>query len=571
MKKVLTVSAGMIVSQILAPTVLNAQTLPAGADPSRVEQRFAEPTQARAQARELRGLESTMPPAQAAQIELQINDIQLTGNTVLSKDEVDAILAEVRGKTVTLSEVFAVAAKITSAYGKNGYLLSRVIVPPQELEPSGASIRLEAVEGYVDEVIWPEDLDRYRNFFDEYGEKITAARPLKAQTLERYLLLASDLPGLTFKSNMKASATNARASTLTLTVEEDPYDLSLSVDNRGTEGSGPLQSTVNGSLNNLAGFHERWSAGYTIAGSSAGSIKPELHYVSFGYSQILNSEGLTFALDGNASWGRPGTEALLALDYKARSLNLSTSFAYPFIRTRSENLTGTIAFDFKNSQSTNFAGIASEDRLRILRAELAYDKADEYNGTNQIIWSVSKGIEGLGSTENGNPNASRTPGEVDFFKTTLSLSRTQQLKRGWSLYGSAFGQWTPDALLSSQECGFGGQTYGRGFDSSIITGDRCFMGSTELRYNLPINNQPINKVIDSAQVYGFADYGHIWNIDAPLGTPEKDDAASAGIGLRFGKSNNFNGDIAVSRTILEPTSTPEPSAWRGWFRLTTRF
>ncbi|WP_139043865.1 ShlB/FhaC/HecB family hemolysin secretion/activation protein [Allomesorhizobium alhagi] len=545
-----------------------AQNVPPGAEPGRIEQRFEEPPAPQARVRVREGLESTMPASEAAQITLELRGIEIEGSTVYTDDELRELYAALLGKKVTLLQVFEVAAKVTARYGNDGYLLSRVIVPPQELNQAGAVIRLQVVEGYIDEVIWPGGIDRYRNFFDSYAAKITAERPIRAGHLERYLLLANDLPGLTFKSTLRASERNPGASTLVLEMETNRYDASLSTDNHGTEASGPYQGIVSGRLNNAFGAHESLSGGYVIAGPSEGD-DPELHYFFFGYDQVLNSEGLTFSFSGNKSRGDPGTALLSALEYQTRSLNLTTGVSYPFIRTRSQNLTGTVFFDYEDSEGLTSSGLATEDRLRILRAELAYDFADQWSGINQAIVSLSQGIDGLGSTSNNNPNASRMPGVVDFFKTTLFVSRQQPLPNRFSSYVSLFGQLAADPLLSSQECGYGGRRFGRGFDASIVTGDHCVLLNGELRYDLQVPAS-LDAVLDHAQTYMFADYGRIWNIDAPAGTADSDDGAAAGVGLRFG-TKKLSADIAVSRTLEDPESVPDQSDWRGWFKVSATF
>lgn len=564
-KRLIVLGAGLGIAMSLA----SAQTVPPGAEPGRIDERFQEAPAPRAMPRVVEGLESTMPAAEAAEIKLTLRGIRIEGSTAFGSAELAPFYADLLGREVTLLQVFEVAARVTARYGERGYLLSRVIVPPQELEPSGAVVRLQAVEGYIDEVVWPAGLDRYRNFFDNYAAKITASRPIRADHLERYLLLANDLPGLTFRSSLRASERNPGASTLVLEMERDPYDVSVSVDNHGTEASGPYQAMISGRLNNAFGGHERLSGGYIVAGPNFDRTRPELHYVFFGYDQVLNSEGLAFSFSGNASWGDPGTALLAGLEYETESLNLSAALSYPFIRTRSQNLTGTVAFDFENAKGVTSAGLSSEDRLRILRAELAYDWADQWNGVNQAILTASHGIDGLGSTTNDNPNASRMPGKVDFLKATLFLSREQTLPSGFSIYGSVFGQLSADPLLSSQECGYGGRRFGRGFDSSLITGDHCLLASGELRYDVSIPAS-LGGALDHLQPYVFVDYGRIWNIDAPLGTPRTDDGASAGAGLRFGKGA-LSGDVAVSRTIKEPGSVTDPADWRGWFKLTAGF
>lgn len=552
----------------VSPAPAFAQQVPAGAEPGRIEGRFEDRRETTVAPREVRGLESTTPPAEAAAFTLRLDAVSVTGSTVYADDGFADIYADLVGSTVTLAQVFDIAAAITARYGEDGYVLSRAIVPPQELDPDGARITIEIVEGYIDAVRWPAFRRDYRDLFSSYEEKITADRPLNIKTLERYLLLANDLPGLSFESNLVASETNPRASTLVVTTEEDHFSGYISGDNHGVEASGTAQATLGGTASNLLGLHEQITGAVAIAGPSE-TDQLELVYLSWGYEQVLTAEGLTFFSDGNASWGNPGTRALLAFDTETRGLNVSAGFTFPFIRTRERNLTGTIAFDYKDSTSSNLGIMTTEDRLRIVRGELDYEFIDRFAGANRLTGTASFGIEGLGSTQNGYFLASRTPGVVDFFKVTGEVTRTQELATRWSLYGGIFGQWSADPLLSSQECGFGGRTYGRGFDTSIITGDHCVQGMLELRHALELS-EPFAPLLSYAQPYAFVDYGHIWNINAPVGTPTRDDGASAGLGLRFG-NERFSADLAVSQVLDRPASQPGVAATRGWLKATIRF
>jgi len=545
-----------------------AQTVPAGAEPGRIPDRFETPSSPTVQARTVQGLESTIPPAEAAAITLKLDGVRISGSTVYPAQTFSEFYADLVGKTVTLVQVFDIAAKITAKYGQDGYILSRAIVPPQALDPKGATIQIQIIEGYINEVRWPVNTRVRQQFLEQYSAKITADRPLDVKTLERYLLLANDIPGTEFQSNLVASETTQGASDLVVTVEEDPVSGYVSIDNRGVEASGPLQLTFGGELNNYFGLNERLRASVTLAGPSSGG-GTELRYLSFGYSQVLNVEGLTFFLDGNLSRGAPGTAALVALDYRTEGENISTGLTYAFIKTREQSLTGTIAFDWRNSRSFSLGALATEDRLRVIRGELAYENADEKGGQNQVTLAFSKGINGLGSTDNANPLASRTPGVVDFTKLTLELARTQQLDNGFSLYVHAFAQWTPNPLLSSQECGFGGQAFGGGFDSSIITGDTCVMASLELRKNVTVPDL-VDEWVDYTQLFGFADYGKIWNITPPIGTPTQDAGASAGLGIRFG-SDQFSTEMAVTTTLVTPTSQPTVQDVRAWLKTTWKF
>lgn len=560
---------GSVILTISATTV-GAQTIPGAVEPGRTESRFETPEAPRARPTSRQGLESTVPPAQAAQIPLSIMGFQISGATAFTAESLQSVVQPFQDQNGTLLDVFQAAAALTAYYGDNGFLLSRVIVPPQELEPSGAVITLQVIEGYVDRVALPNNLGSRQRLLEGHARNIEASRPLSADQLEREMLLANDIPGLSVQSNLSASPTTPAASTLTLTTSEDQGGWGVRLDNRGSEASGPLQFTVSGQVNNVIGLNEQLSGGLTLAGPADNGARPELAYAFVGYDQVLNASGLRFSFDANYSQGDPDSAVLTALDYETEGLNASVALSYPFIRTRSRNLTGTLAFDLKNSESTNFAGVASEDRLRIVRAEFSFDNADQYNGTNQVRLAFHKGIEGLGSTANGNPNASRTPGKVDFFRATLELSRTQALGNGFSLHGGVFGQWTDDPLLSSQECGFGGTQYGRGYDSSVITGDTCVKGMVEMRYNIPAGEFTQGLGLDYSQLYAFADAGWIRNIDAPLGTPSSDNASSAGMGVRFGLGH-MNFDVLAAKPLNTPNSIATDDNWQGFFSLSAQF
>src|SRR5262249_57550681 len=70
--------------------------------------------------------------------------------------------------------------------------------------------------------------------------RITAERPVNIRTIERYLLLAGDLPGLKFKNSIKPHPSKVGAAILVVEVTLKPADFFARVDNRhpGTRAAG---------------------------------------------------------------------------------------------------------------------------------------------------------------------------------------------------------------------------------------------------------------------------------------------------------------------------------------------
>ena len=316
---------------------------------------------------------------------LNVRQVLVEGSTVYDTADFTALTSTVIGQ-VSLQQIYDLAAKLTAQYSNDGYVLSRVIVPPQSLDPGGATIRLKVIEGYIDQVRWPAGIEGYRDLFSIYGAKITADRPINIKTIERYLLLAGDLPGLDFKSTMEPSKTNTGASTLVVEMTEKKLDARASVDNRGTEGRGPYQYTLTGTANNVLKQHEALSVTY------AGSFEfEEMQYVSGTYSQVLNSEGLTFSFSGSYSTGEPGTTVLQAIQFETESIAFQGGLAFPVIRTRERNLTVSALAFMKNSFSDSLGSRLSEDRLRGVRIGGSFDQYDQFKGVTQFTGNLKPG------------------------------------------------------------------------------------------------------------------------------------------------------------------------------------
>lgn len=540
------------------PVAAIAQVIPPSEQPGRERERFEQPQAPLAQPGGAAiALPSTTAPAGAEKVSIAVRDVRIVGATVYRAEDLRPLYADLVGHTVPLKAIYDLAARLTAKYGNDGYVLSRAIVPPQRLDPKGAVVRIEVVEGYVDKVVWPGALSRYRDFFSVYAANITAERPVNIRTIERYLLLAGDLPGLAFRTSLKPSADKPGASTLVVEVKEKRLDAIARLDNRGTQARGPIQFLSSATVNNLLGQHEALTV--TYAGATQLN---ELQYVAGNYRQVLNTEGLTFFVNGSDSWGKPGTVALETLEFKTLGTVVETGLSYPLVRSRERNLTLGGLFFASDSHSDVLQSPFNEDRLRGVRVRADGDMADPLGGINQYGLIYSQGFDGLGSTQNGNLLASRAAGRVDFSKLEANANHLQPLGHNFSAFLAAYGQYAFTPLLSPEQCGYGGRFFGRAFDPSQILGDSCFEGIGELRYDVPLGLP----LVSAFQLYGFGDYGQLWTRDAAVGTTANVTAASAGAGVRLGWLGYLNTDLQVAKAVEGPRDD-----WRFFFAAVAKY
>ena len=539
---------------VLVPVVAAAQPIPSGALPG-TERRQVAPPQPGPLARPVGpsiSLPSTVAPPGAESIMLTVSRIVITGATVYGDAEFAPLYADLVGREIPLAAVYELARRITAKYGAAGYVLSRAIVPPQNFGRHNAVVQIQVVEGYVDNVVWPmEKLARYRNFFDDYTARIIADRPANIRTLERYLLLANDLPGLKFATTLKPSPTHPNASTLIVEVTEKRIDAIARIDNRGTTQRGPWQYLGSATVNNIIGAHEAFTVTY------AGTFQvEELQYLAASYRQVLNSEGLTGFINASYGFGRPGGDLLRALEYKTRSAIVEAGLTYPVIRTRETNLYLTALGFVTNDESFQFGDPFTLDRIRGLRLKGDADWADRFLGINQANLTFSQGLPILGATPNADPNvlfpplptASTNAGQTDFTKIEGLYSRTQPLFAGISAFFAAYGQYAFTPLLVSEQCSYGGRFFGRAYDPAQFLGDSCWMALGEARYDIPNTIKQLTR----AQLYAYADHGETYNIDPALGTPKQQAASSVGVGARAVWEDTYSVDLSIAKPVDGP-------------------
>ncbi len=530
--------AGLALLLSLQPA---AAQIPASELPGRERERFVQP---RAPLSQPGGaaisLPSTVAPPGAESLKVIVRGVEIVGGTIYRSEDLEPLYRDIVGHQVPVTAVYDVAQRITAQYGADGYVLSRAIVPPQQLSPHGAVIRIQIIEGYIDRVEWPAALSKYRDFFSYYTAKIVADRPANVRTLERYLLLAGDLPGLRFTNSLKPSSTQPGAATLVVEVVEKPIDVQSRIDNRGTKARGPYQYMSSVSVNNRAGMHE------SLTLTTAGAFQfRELQYWMASYRQVLTSEGLTVFFNESISRSRPGTETLKLLEYKTRSDLFEGGLSYPFIRSRERNLIASALFFMTNDRSDILAALNTRDQLRGVRLKTDADFVDPLKGINQINMVVSQGIEGIGSSVAGSANLSRANGRPDFTRIEATFSRLQPLPANFSVLLAAHTQWARTPLLAPELCGYGGRSFGRAFDPSELVGDRCVHLLGELRYDIPHSLPRLTQF----QAYSFADRGWLHNLAPVPGTPETLDGASVGGGLRLGLQPGLAVDLSAAKGV----------------------
>ncbi|MGE3320403.1 MAG: ShlB/FhaC/HecB family hemolysin secretion/activation protein [Candidatus Berkiella sp.] len=524
------------------PFCVFAQQVPSAADIGRIkpeEKLHTAPQPVGAQINPPAALQPVAVPPGAKSIRFVLKQLEISGSTAFSSHTLQDYYSPYIGKEITLDRVYQIAALITDHYHNAGYFLTRAYVPAQEIENGVVEIRV--VEGYINEVEITDKVGSMR-VVRAYIDQLTTQKPTEISTLESTLLLLNDLSGVSF-SAILSPLENAPdgAIKLALITQQTPAQGKVSFDNWGSRFLGPNQLTTT-YRTSLLPLQE------TTVSALTSLPADELNYFTLSHSGIV-APRIKVGITGSITRAEPGY-TLKPFDIESASVYLGANITYQWIRQRQENLAFMLTIDGRNTSSNILSNTPfTDERIRAMRAETNYDMVDGWQGTNAIRFTMSQGIDGLGSSNRRDANLSRSQAKPDFSKLELSLSRLQAISPIWSLWGTASGQVASGPLFSSEEFGYGGQAFGRAYDSSDITGDDGVSGSVELRYD---GFEEWKSV--SISPYIFYDVGVIWNKD--IAQDKRASAASAGFGLRVSTLYGVSGETGLAFPLINTIDNP---------------
>ena len=489
---------------------------------------------------EVQPLGGEAPPG-ASKIFLILRNVMVEGVTVYSDDILEKFYAEFIGKKISLAQVFAIAENLQKKYRADGYMLTRVIVPPQSVDDG--IFRIGVVEGFVSGIKIEGDIGPVRNRVEAILEDLVTEGPVKAQDLERYLLVVNDIPGIRAVGFLRSSIGEPGASELVVQTERTPFEGYALVNNRGSKFTGPYGFSF------LIRENSATILGEQIEGIFFNTLlNDEQRFGQLTVRQLLNNEGLQLELSAGFGPSEPGN-GLDKIDLETEVLAVTASLEYPLIRSRKQNLYINGGFQTIDEKVDVRGTTINRDRVRVLYMDATYDFIDAFGGQSVLGLGIRQGLDAFGASEENDANLSRVQGVPDFTSVNIETSRYQPLWDRLGIFLSGVGQYAFNTLLNSEEFKVGGQPFGRGYNPAELSGDSGLGLTAEFQYT---RSGPF-VFWQSLQGYGFYDFGVVWNRDQ--NTERSQSLTSAGLGVRNQLLEHLFLDLEVAWPLTHKPNT----------------
>lgn len=446
-----------------------------------------------------------------------VNEFKFKGNTLLSSEELRKALAPLTGRPLDFARLQSTPVLIADLYRNKGWVVQTTL-PAQDIDKGSVTIEIvEAVFGQTIVSGTPATSVSQEDVLRIFARQQQNGQLLNIHAVDRALLLADDLPGITV-SGALAQGAQAGQTDLVLQIADEPrVSAFVTTDNTGAVSTGSRRVMT---VLNLNSPTLRGDAINLNIMQSEGT-----DYSRFAYGLPLGSNGLRLGLNTSRLNYSLISSAYKYLNAKGNSNTAGLELSYPWIRSRSYNLNTSFSADKKDYNNVSSGATTSAYKNVPVSLALSGNSFDGLGqgGANSFSWAMTTGKLNLNGSPTQGSDASTTQSAGNFKKLRYALSRQQQLSTSLSLYTALSGQWANKNLDSSEKFYLGGSSGVRAYPSSEAGGTLGQMLNLELRW----------QVADGLNLTGFYDFGRISvnKYNDFLGAPAVNAFALKGSGL----------------------------------------
>ena len=408
-----------------------------------------------------------------------VQTFAFAGNTLLSAAQLQQAVQPYRNRPLNFDQLQAATQAVSEAYREAGWIV-RAYLPEQDFAVSGGTVTIQVLEARLGRLQSQGDpgirvaIAQLEALFDSH---LAAGQLLRADQLDRALLLADDLPGVSVAASLRAGAQSGETDVVLHLSPEPLVRGNVGVDNTGSRSTGAERLVAGLGLASPLGLGDAWD------------------------TQFIHTEGSDYLrLQASLPAGRNGLRlgaAVSALDYhlvapefvplraKGWAHTAGLEAVYPLLRARAHNLYLSANLDRKEYDNQSSAITTSRYHTDMLRLGLSGNRYDTFGGggVSNLALDLGFGYLDLGGSPNQASDASGPQTAGAFNRLNFQLNRLQTLSPTLSFNAALSGQWADKNLDSSERLYLGGADGVRAFPTNEAGGASGHLLHLELRWS----------------------------------------------------------------------------------------
>ncbi|RJF55507.1 ShlB/FhaC/HecB family hemolysin secretion/activation protein [Serratia inhibens] len=479
---------------------------------------------------------------------LWVSGFRFEGNQVISSEQLAPLLSMLAGHESSLVQLQEAAQRVTAYYRQQGYVLAHAYLPKQEIVDG--SVLIAVVEGRYGQIRLTNNSHVRSAVLQQPLSGLKSGAIVHGDTLERSLLLLSDIPGSLVKNTL-SPGTQPGTTDLTVDAEPAPWlSGSLQADNYGDTYTGKYRGSGAFSANSPLRLGDQLDLRLL-------SSDKHQRYYRAGYQLPVGPWSTRMGIARSQMSYRLGKDFSELQAHGDAGIN-SIFISQPLLRSRTANINAQLQFEDKRLRDDiDLFDSRSRKHVALWTAEISANAQDRLFGGGQSAASLAYGFGKLAIDDPYARHWDRLTADTagKFSKMTFSALRLQNLSSRLQLYAQLSGQWAPGNLDSSEKFSIGGPYGVRAFAPGSGNGDLGWQSSLELRYSL----------MAGWQLSTFFDQGQA-RINKQPWTTEKNTVhmAAAGSSLAWGGEHHqvsLTAALPLARSGTDHSTEKSPRIW----------
>lgn len=469
----------------------------------------------------------------AGALRAQVDAFELHGNHLLSSAALAPVLAPYLHRSLSYAELRQATAAVAQAYREAGWVV-RTYLPPQDI--SQGRITIAVVESVFGSALLegrPPQRVQLADVLAGIAAQQPSGLPLNSVALDRALLLADDLPGVSVLGTLREGQQGGSTDLMLKLNDEELLTGEVDLDNAGARSVGSERLSASLNLNSPLALGDLLSSNLVHTEGS--------DYLRLAYTLPLGPYGWRAGLNASQFDYRVIAPEFAALQSQGKAGSQGLEASYPLLRSRERNLFLQLNAEQRSSQNRSANSVQSDYVVENWSLGLSGNLFDNWGGGGASSASLAW-LSGQLRPGAADPKPAKHP-VGNFEKLRWSLSRQQVLSPDWSLYVVLSGQESADTLDASEKFYLGGASGVRAYPASEAGGSSGQLANLELRWRLP----------NGYSLIGFCDWGQVSNKD------QGSDYSLAGSGLSL--AWQAHAGLSLRATWAHRAgSNPRPSA-----------
>ena len=499
---------------------------------------------------------ATLPPSAP----FAVKHILISGNTLFDAATLHDLVSDGEGQSLTLVQVGERASRITAHYRSQGYPLARAFIPAQTIQ--NGVVRIEVLEARYGQI----QLDNRSQVSDTLLaatlHPLQSADVIAQATMERALLLLSDIPGTDITATLKPGDATGTSDLLVGAAPGPGVSGQVTLDSHGNRYTG--RARVGAAVSILNPLHH--GDVLSVNGLSSGK---GLNHGRVGYESLIHGQGTRMGASFSALRYSLGNH-LASLDANGTAKVASLWAKHPFVRSQGVNLYGTLRYEGAQLRDhIESSALRTDRRVKGWTASLSGDVRDPFLSGGVTAWhlGVTAGYVRFDEAQAQLANADTANTHGEFSKWNASLTRLQGLGSKDTVYLAYTGQWANNNLDPAQKMTAGGPYTVRAYDTGALSGDSGHLFSVEWRHDLGTAWE------GQWQTVAFVDSARIKFNKTPWTAGDNSMSLSgAGVGLNWTGANRWSASLSIATRLgSAPESLADSASTRGWVEIGARF